>query len=119
MAELQQALDMPTPPARIECYDISHTQGIQTVGSMVVFVQGVPKKSDYRRFNVTTVGNDDYGAMKEVLTRRFQRYMIIRLENFTIRVKLERSKNRQHGLCYRTCCSSTVEKDNWESLVTF
>ncbi|MFQ5421403.1 MAG: helix-hairpin-helix domain-containing protein, partial [Anaerolineae bacterium] len=66
--------DLPAPPARIECYDISHTQGAQTVGSMVVFVQGAPRKSDYRRFNVKTVGNDDYGAMKEVLTRRFQRY---------------------------------------------
>jgi excinuclease ABC subunit C len=74
MAELQQALNLPTPPARIECYDISHTQGAQTVGSMVVFVQGAPRKSDYRRFNVQTVGNDDYGAMREVLTRRFQRY---------------------------------------------
>jgi excinuclease ABC subunit C len=74
MAELQEALSLPAPPARIECYDISHTQGSQTVGSMVVFVQGVPRKSDYRRFNVQTVTNDDYGAMKEVLTRRFQRY---------------------------------------------
>lgn len=74
MAELQQALNLPVPPARIECYDISHTQGTQTVGSMVVFVQGAPKKSDYRRFNVQTVTNDDYGAMKEVLTRRYQRY---------------------------------------------
>ncbi len=74
MAELQEALRLPTPPARIECYDISHTQGVQTVGSMVVFVQGVPRKSDYRRFNVQSVTNDDYGAMKEVLTRRFQRY---------------------------------------------
>ena len=74
MSELQEALGLPAPPARIECYDISHTQGTQTVGSMVVFVQGVPRKSDYRRFNVQTVGNDDYGAMKEVLTRRFQRY---------------------------------------------
>jgi excinuclease ABC subunit C len=74
MAELQEALALPAPPARIECYDISHTQGKQTVGSMVIFVQGVPKKSDYRRFNVRTVGNDDYGAMKEVLSRRFQRY---------------------------------------------
>ena len=74
MTELQEALNLPTPPARIECYDISHTQGAQTVGSMVVFVQGAPRKSDYRRFNVQTVGNDDYGAMKEVLTRRFQRY---------------------------------------------
>ncbi len=74
MSEIQAALDLPLPPSRIECYDISHTQGKQTVGSMVVFVQGVPRKSDYRRFNVQTVGNDDYGAMKEVLSRRFQRY---------------------------------------------
>jgi excinuclease ABC subunit C len=50
------------------------TQGAQTVGSMVVFVQGAPRKSDYRRFNVRSVDNDDYGAMKEVLIRRFQRY---------------------------------------------
>ncbi len=74
MNELQTALELERPPARIECYDISHTQGMQTVGSMVVFVQGAPRKSDYRRFNVKTVGNDDYGAMKEVLSRRFQRY---------------------------------------------
>ena len=74
MSELQEALNLAAPPARIECYDISHTQGAQTVGSMVVFVQGAPRKSDYRRFNVRSVDNDDYGAMKEVLTRRFQRY---------------------------------------------
>lgn len=74
MSELQEALDLPAAPARIECYDISHTQGSQTVGSMVVFVHGVPRKSDYRRFNVQTVGNDDYGAMREVLQRRFRRY---------------------------------------------
>ncbi|MCA9950975.1 MAG: excinuclease ABC subunit UvrC [Anaerolineales bacterium] len=74
MSELQEALALPAPPSRIECYDISHTQGAQTVGSMVVFVQGAPRKSDYRRFNIQTVTNDDYGAMKEVLTRRFRRY---------------------------------------------
>ncbi|MCA9936268.1 MAG: excinuclease ABC subunit UvrC [Ardenticatenaceae bacterium] len=74
MSELQEALNLPTPPSRIECYDISHTQGAQTVASMVVFVQGAPKKSDYRRFNIHTVTNDDYGAMKEALTRRFARY---------------------------------------------
>ncbi|MCO5204986.1 MAG: excinuclease ABC subunit UvrC [Anaerolineae bacterium] len=74
MNELKEALDLPTQPSRIECYDISHTQGTNTVGSMVVFVQGAPRKSDYRRFNVKSVTNDDYGAMKEVLTRRFQRY---------------------------------------------
>lgn len=74
ISELQEALHLPQPPARIECYDISHTQGTQTVGAMVVFTQGAPRKSDYRRFSVKTVGNDDYGAMREVLTRRFQRY---------------------------------------------
>lgn len=74
MAELQEALGLPRPPARVECYDISHTQGKLTVGSMVVFVQGAPFKSDYRRFNVRSVNNDDYGAMAEVLTRRFQRW---------------------------------------------
>ncbi|MEM7112333.1 MAG: excinuclease ABC subunit UvrC [Chloroflexota bacterium] len=74
MAELHESLKLPAPPSRIECYDISHTQGKQTVASMVVFVQGAPRKSDYRRFNIKTVGNDDYGAMQEVLTRRFQRY---------------------------------------------
>ncbi len=75
MNELQERLALPKPPVRIECYDISHTQGTYTVGSMVVFVQGAPLKKDYRRFNVKTVTNDDYGAMKEVLSRRFQRYI--------------------------------------------
>ena len=74
ITELQEALKLPAPPARIECYDISHTQGQQTVGSMVVFVQGAPQKSDYRRFNVQSTTNDDYGSMREVLSRRFQRY---------------------------------------------
>lgn len=74
MTELQDALSLPHPPSRLECYDISHTQGDQTVASMVVFVQGVARKSDYRRFNIQSVTNDDYGAMKEALTRRFQRY---------------------------------------------
>jgi excinuclease ABC subunit C len=74
ITELQEALKLPSPPARIECYDISHTQGQQTVGSMVVFVQGAPQKNDYRRFNVQSTTNDDYGSMREVLSRRFQRY---------------------------------------------
>jgi excinuclease ABC subunit C len=76
MSEIQEALDLPLAPARIECYDISTTQGTATVGSMVVFVHGVPRKSDYRRFNVQTVvaEPDDYAAMREVLTRRFKRW---------------------------------------------
>ncbi len=76
ITELQEALDLPVAPARIECYDISTTQGSATVGSMVVFVHGVPYKSDYRRFNVRSVQGepDDYASMREVLTRRFTRW---------------------------------------------
>lgn len=75
LAELQAALDLPEPPNRIECYDISNTQGTFAVGSMVVFEQGVPKKSMYRRFNIrSVVGPDDFASMEEVLTRRFNRW---------------------------------------------
>ena len=76
LAELQSALQLPNPPNRIECYDISHTQGVATVGSMVVFTQGVPDKKLYRRFNVEgTIGApDDFASMEEVLTRRFKRW---------------------------------------------
>lgn len=75
LAELQEALQLPEPPNRIECYDISNTQGTYAVGSMVVFEQGVPKKSMYRRFNIrTVVGPDDFASMEEVLNRRFNRW---------------------------------------------
>jgi excinuclease ABC subunit C len=68
---LQRDLGLPEAPLRIECYDMSHLQGSDYVGSMVVFEDGLPKKSDYRHFRVTSVpGNDDYAAMEEVLTRR-------------------------------------------------
>jgi excinuclease ABC subunit C len=68
---LQRELHLPIAPLRIECYDMSHLQGTDYVGSMVVFEDGLPKKSDYRHFKVATVaGNDDYAAMEEVLTRR-------------------------------------------------
>ncbi|NDJ77642.1 MAG: excinuclease ABC subunit UvrC, partial [Chloroflexi bacterium] len=76
--EIQDALELPNPPNRIECYDISTTQGTAIVASRVVFVQGVPRKSEYRRFNINTVyheGSDDYQSMREALTRRFQRYV--------------------------------------------
>jgi excinuclease ABC subunit C len=75
LKELQEALDLPRPPARIECFDISNTQGTLSVASMVVFVQGVARKSDYRRFNIRTVqGPDDFASMREALTRRFNRW---------------------------------------------
>jgi excinuclease ABC subunit C len=74
LAELQEALGLRSPPNRIECYDISTTQGTATTGSMVVFVKGVPRKSDYRRFQIRTVaGTDDYASMREMLRRRFHR----------------------------------------------
>ncbi len=70
---LQEALDLPDAPLRIECYDMSHLQGTDYVGSMVVFEDGLAKKSDYRHYKVSTVdGNDDYAAMEEVLSRRMQ-----------------------------------------------
>jgi excinuclease ABC subunit C len=72
--ELQRYLGLAESPLRIECYDMSHLQGTDYVGSMVVMEDGLPKRSDYRRFKVTAVqGNDDYGAMHEVLTRRLRR----------------------------------------------
>ncbi len=74
LTELQQALSLPAWPLRMECYDISHTQGTNSVASMVVFENGVPKKSEYRRFKIKTVaGNDDYASMQEVLYRRLKR----------------------------------------------
>ncbi|MBL8076478.1 MAG: excinuclease ABC subunit UvrC [Anaerolineales bacterium] len=77
LAELQTALNLPTPPNRIECYDVSHTQGVATVGAMIVFEQGVPAKNLYRKFNIdsTSIGApDDFASMEEMLTRRFRRW---------------------------------------------
>ncbi len=74
--DLQECLGLPEAPLRIECYDMSHLQGSDYVGSMVVMEDGLPRKSEYRRFKVRTVdGNDDYAAMEEVLTRRLTNYL--------------------------------------------
>jgi excinuclease ABC subunit C len=71
LQELGSALGLEQPPYRIECFDMSHLQGTNYVGSMVVFEDGLAKKSDYRHFNVKEVlGNDDAGAMQEVVRRR-------------------------------------------------
>jgi excinuclease ABC subunit C len=76
LAELQEALKLPDPPNRIECYDISNTQGTAIVGAMVVFTQGVPDKKLYRRFNIESVvgAPDDFASMEEMLMRRFRRW---------------------------------------------
>jgi excinuclease ABC subunit C len=74
MGELQEELSLPTSPRRMECYDISHIQGTNVVGSMVVFQDGKPKPAHYRRFKIKTVeGVDDYASMQEMLRRRFRR----------------------------------------------
>src|SRR5271156_3465657 len=71
---LQDALGLPEPPKRIECFDISHIQGTDKVASMVVWEDGRMKKSDYRKFIIrTVVGNDDFASMREVVTRRYSR----------------------------------------------
>lgn len=81
LRDLQTYLDLPEAPLRIECFDMSHLQGTNYVGSMVVLEDGLPRKSEYRRFKVKTVGgqeigdSDDFAAMEEVLTRRFTAYL--------------------------------------------
>ena len=74
LAELQEALDLPEPPLRIECIDVSTLQGSNTVASLVVFEDGLARKSDYRRFNIANAA-DDTAAIAEVVTRRFRKHL--------------------------------------------
>jgi excinuclease ABC subunit C len=79
LAEIQDLLGLPEAPLRIECYDMAHLQGTDYVGSMVVMEDGLPNKREYKRFKVKDVpGNDDYAAMREVLTRRLSAYVFER-----------------------------------------
>ncbi len=74
LTELQEHLGLGEAPTRIECYDVSNIQGTAATGSMAVFVKGVPRKSDYRRFKIRTVQSaDDYAMLQEMLRRRFKR----------------------------------------------
>ncbi|HAP91135.1 MAG TPA: excinuclease ABC subunit C [Arthrobacter bacterium] len=76
LQELQEALDLPVALLRIECFDVSHVQGTNVVASMVVVEDGLPKKSDYRKFSVTgAAAADDTAAMHDVLIRRFRHYL--------------------------------------------
>jgi len=88
LTALQDALGLPEAPLRIECYDMSHIQGSDYVGSMVVMEDGLPRPSEYRRFKVKSVpGNDDFAAMEEVLTRRLTAYLVERAKPVEERTK--------------------------------
>lgn len=81
LGELGEALSLPAPPNRIECYDISHNQGDSTVASMVVFLDGRPATREYRRFRIKSIeGPDDFASMAEVMRRRFRRLGELRKE---------------------------------------
>ncbi|MBK5288140.1 MAG: excinuclease ABC subunit UvrC [Acidimicrobiia bacterium] len=76
LTALQEALGLPEAPLRIECFDISNLQGTEIVASMTVLEDALPKRSEYRRFKIRhQLGQDDFAAMEEVLTRRFRRYL--------------------------------------------
>jgi excinuclease ABC subunit C len=76
LQEIQDALELDQAPLRIECYDVSNLQGTHVVASMVVFEDGLPRKSEYRRFSIKTVeGQDDVRSINEVISRRFRRYL--------------------------------------------
>ena len=99
MAELQEELSLPTEVRRMECYDISHIQGSNTVGSMVVFEDGKPRPAHYRRFKVKTVeGVDDYESMREVLRRRFKRLAAARAGGGSIQTEAGSEKGASWGI---------------------
>lgn len=76
LAEIQEALELPEAPLRMECFDVSHLQGTDIVASMVVFEDGIPRRSDYRRFVIRGQdGSDDVAAIGEVISRRFRHYL--------------------------------------------
>ncbi|MGZ3627371.1 MAG: excinuclease ABC subunit UvrC [Ktedonobacteraceae bacterium] len=92
LEELQEALNLAAPPQRIECYDISNTQGTNSVGAMVVFEAGRPKSSEYRRFKIKTVeGPNDFASHQEMLRRRFRRQSS---NNSEIDIALEENVNK-------------------------
>jgi excinuclease ABC subunit C len=84
LQELQDALALDQAPLRIECYDVSNLQGSDVVASMVVYEDGLPRKSEYRRFAIRGSGQDDVSAIREVISRRFRRYLEERIETADI-----------------------------------
>src|SRR6266849_6368784 len=96
LEELQEVLNLAAPPYRIECYDISNTQGTNSVGAMVVFEAGRPKNSEYRRFKIKTVqGPNDFASLQEMLRRRFRRQALKEGES-TEQIEQEQDTSFQH-----------------------
>ena len=93
LREIQEALDLPSAPLRIECYDVSHNQGTFQSASMVVFEDGLARKSEYRHFSIRGAegegARDDTEAMHEVITRRFRRYLAERSASGDVELELE------------------------------
>lgn len=95
---LQDALGLPEPPRRIECFDISHIQGAETVASMVVWEDGRMKKADYRKFIIRSVdGVDDFASMREVVTRRYQRLQAEKKQKFPSLVLIDGGLGQLHA----------------------
>lgn len=101
LRELQQVLDLPRLPHRIECFDVSHVQGAEVVAAMVVFEGGKPKKSDYRRFKMRVDRNNDFANIAEAVTRRFRRGLAERAAQVEGRVRdLEADRVAEGGAAY-------------------
>lgn len=101
LREIQEALDLETAPLRIECYDVSTTQGTHQVASMVVFEDGLPRKSEYRQFGIRGADGsgaaDDTAAMHEVITRRFRRYLTERTASGDVELGLGDEDDEGHA----------------------
>ena len=98
LEEIQAALDLPEAPLRIECYDVSNLQGTEVVASMVVFEDGLARKSDYRRFVIRGIdGQNDVAAMHETITRRFRRYLDEQSEQTGLDLGETESEREGHG----------------------
>jgi excinuclease ABC subunit C len=98
LEEIQQALDLPEAPLRIECVDVSHLSGDAVVASLVVFEDGLPRKADYRRFEIRTPGISDVDAIEQVLTRRFRRYLAQREQASEVEGALDTNGDDSAGL---------------------
>jgi len=102
LREIQEGLDLPTAPLRIECYDISTTQGTYQMASMVVFEDGLPRKSEYRTFAIRGPdgdgARDDTAAMHEVITRRFRRYLSERSQSGDVELETGSQDDRGPGI---------------------